>query len=150
MSVFYVKIVKMRWRLVAKPPKPLGLRRLRVSPPDPRLCPPFCQILGCATGDDLRYFAFSSSVALGFKIFSNAALYAKSLPSPGLTLTQTGVPFFGLRYQCYTVGLSDPFLMVSLHVSPGVCVILRHNAESFCLRARATLQLATGMHAACN
>ena len=45
-SVFYVKTVKIRWRLGVQPPDPLGLRRLGVSPPGPRLWPPFSQILG--------------------------------------------------------------------------------------------------------
>ena len=61
MSVLYVKIVKICWRLGATPPNPLGLQRLGVSPPGPQWCPPhsLCQILGCATGDDLCYFPFS-------------------------------------------------------------------------------------------
>ena len=42
-SVFYVKTVKIRWRLGASSPNPLGLRRLGVSPPDPRLWPPFAK-----------------------------------------------------------------------------------------------------------
>ena len=38
-------------------------------------------------------------------------------------------------------------VLVSYHLSRRVCVaILRHNAESSCWRARATLQLATVMH----
>ena len=58
MSVLYVKIVKNRWRLGAMSPHPLGFQRLGVSPPGRRWCPPppLCQILGCATGDDLCYF----------------------------------------------------------------------------------------------
>ena len=58
MSVLYVKIVKNRWRLGATSPHPLGFQRLGVSPPGRRWCPPppLCQILGCATGDDLCYF----------------------------------------------------------------------------------------------
>ena len=35
-SVFYVKTVKICWRLRATPPDPLSLRRLEVSPSDPR------------------------------------------------------------------------------------------------------------------
>ena len=57
MSVPYVKIVKICWRLGVTPPDPLGLQRLGSSPPvvsPSRLC----QILGCATGDDLCYFPF--------------------------------------------------------------------------------------------
>ena len=60
MSVLYVKIVKICWRLGATPPDPLGLQRLGVSPPGPRWCPlpPLCPILGCAAGDDLCCFPF--------------------------------------------------------------------------------------------
>ena len=46
MSVFYQKTVKTRWRLGATPQDPVSLRRLGVSPPDPQLCFPPCQILG--------------------------------------------------------------------------------------------------------
>ena len=54
--------------------------------------------------------------------------------------------FFRLRYQCYKT--SDLFLMVSFHLSRRVCVaILRHDAESSCWRARATLQQAAVVHA---
>ena len=50
MSVFfYVKAVKIRWRLGAKPPDPFGLRRLRGSSLDPQLWPPLPNP-GCATG----------------------------------------------------------------------------------------------------
>ena len=54
MSVLYVKIVKNRWPLRAMAPHLLGFQRL----PGRRWCPPLplCQILGCATGDDLCYF----------------------------------------------------------------------------------------------
>ena len=61
MSVLHVKIIKIRWRLGATPPDPLGLQRLGISPPGPRWWPPppLCQILGCASGDDLCCFPFS-------------------------------------------------------------------------------------------
>ena len=40
MNVPYVKILKIRWRLGAIPPDPIGIQRLGVSPPGPRWCPP--------------------------------------------------------------------------------------------------------------
>ena len=87
------------------PPDPLGVRLLGVSTPvvvHPPLPNP-----GCANGDDRFYFSFQSSAALGFKIFSNAALYANSLPTPVLThicevLTPLNPVFFYnmLKYIC--------------------------------------------------
>ena len=79
MSVFYMKTVKIHWRLGATPLDPLGLQRLGVSPPGPRWCPPLPN-----PWVTFVTFFFQSSAALGFKIFSNAALHAKSLPTPGL------------------------------------------------------------------
>ena len=59
MSVLHVKIVKIRWRLGAMPPDPLGLQRLGGTPRPPVESPsPLCQTRGCATGDDLCHFPF--------------------------------------------------------------------------------------------
>ena len=66
MNVLYVKIIKIRWRLGATTPDPLGLQRLGISPPDLRWWPPppLCQILGCASGDDLCCFLFPEQCGL--------------------------------------------------------------------------------------
>ena len=89
MSVFYVKIVKIRWRLGATPPDLLGLQRLGVYPQVPGgvPLPPFAKSLGAPLVMAFVTFFFQSSAALGFKIFSNAALHAKSLPTPALSLS---------------------------------------------------------------
>ena len=81
MSVLYVKIVKIRWRLGVTPPDPFGIQRLGVSPPGPRWCPspPFAKSLGAPVVMTFVVFLFQSSAALGFKIFSNASVHAKSL-----------------------------------------------------------------------
>ena len=86
MSVHYVQIVKIRWRLEAAPPDPLGLQRLRSSPPGSRWCPPppFAKSSGAPLVMTFVTFLFQSSAALGFKFFSNAALHVNSLPTPGL------------------------------------------------------------------
>ena len=62
-------------------------------------------------------------------------------------VSKNKVIFFDfIGHEKIALAISDPFRMVSFHLSRHVCVaILRHNAEtkSFCWRARATLQLAT-------
>ena len=86
LSVLYAKIVKIRWRLGATPPHSLDLQRLGVLPPGTRWCPlpHFAKSLGAPLVMTFVTFLFQSSAALGFKMFSNAALHAKSLPTPGL------------------------------------------------------------------
>ena len=58
------------------------------------------------------------------------------------------MPFLGCASNNRPTRISDPFLMVLFHLYMRVCVaILRHNAESSCMRARVTLQPTTVMHA---
>ena len=84
MSVLYRKIVKIRWRLGATPPDPLGLQKLGVSLPGPRWCPlhPLCQILGCATGDDLCYFPFPKQCGPRLQNFFQCGPSCKKLAHP--------------------------------------------------------------------
>ena len=78
MSVLYVKIVKIR------------LQRLGFHPQAPGGVPLilFAKSLGAPLVMTFVTFLFQSSAALGINFFSNAALHAKSLPTPGLRLFQ--------------------------------------------------------------
>ena len=96
MSVLYVKIVKIPWRLGPTPPDPLGIQRLGGSPPGPRSCPlpPFAKSSSAPLVMTFVTHLFQSSAALDFKIFSNAALHAKSLPTPVLEPLKDCRPLF--------------------------------------------------------
>ena len=78
LSVLYVKIVKIRGPLVS--------RGWGFHPQAPGGVPltPFAKSLGAPLVMTFVTFLFQSSVALGLKIFSNAALHAKSLPTPAV------------------------------------------------------------------
>ena len=85
MSVLYVKIVKIRWRLGATPPNPFGFQRLGDSPQAPGGVPSsFCQILGCATGDDLSYFPFPKQCCPRLQIFFQCGPSCKKFAHPCL------------------------------------------------------------------
>ena len=107
MSVLYVKIVNIRWRLGATPPGPLVSRDWGFHPQAPGgvPLPPFPKSLGAPLVMTFVTFLFQSSAALGFKIFSSAALHAKSLPTPGLEQLQET-----LQLLC-----SNNFLPTTLH-----------------------------------
>ena len=83
MSVLYVKIVKIRWRLGAMPPDPLGFQRLGGSFQAPGGVPlPLCQIFGGATGDDLCYFPFSKQCGPRLQNFFQCGPSCKKFAHP--------------------------------------------------------------------
>ena len=92
MSVLYVKIVKIYWLELRPPwsPEAGGFTpRLPVVSPSP----PLCQILGCATGDDLCYFPFPKQCGPPLQNFFQCGPSCKKFAHPWLR-------------QCYRCGRS--------------------------------------------
>ena len=99
MSVLYVKIVKIHWRMGVTPQTPLVPKGWGFHPQAPGGVPsPLCQILGCATGDDLFHFLFPKQCGPRLQNFFQYGPSCKKFAHPWALLYPSFV--YELPHEC--------------------------------------------------